>query len=141
MARFASREEYEAWKAGQGPGGGSPMTAAPAAAAAARTGFTPLASAPAAGPPKEKKKESLKEAFSGVPAWAWPFIAACFAIPLMTLGGALPTGLGFGAAAGCAQVSKKPDWDTLPKVVTCAGIAGGAWILVLALVAALASRR
>ena len=137
MPRFANREEYEAWKAGQAAGGSAVPAAAPEApvtAARAARADAPSAPAPA------KKKEGLKEAFSGVPGWAWPFIAACFAIPLRTLGGALPTGLGFGAAAGCAQVSKKPDWETMPKVVTCAGIAGGAWLLILALIAALASR-
>lgn len=144
MARFASKEEYEAWKAAQGarssapPLAAAPVAAGPAAAVAAPMPSVAGASRPA--PPAEKKKEGLKEAFSGVPGWAWPFIAACFAIPLMTMGGALPTGLGFGAAAGCAQVAKKPDWETMPKVVTCAGIAGGAWILILALIAALASR-
>ena len=124
MARFASREEYEAWKASQGEGGAAP----------------PMTPAPAAGKP-EKKKESFKDAFTGLPGWAWPFVAACFAIPLMTLGGALPTGLGFGAAAGCAQVAKKPDWETTPKVLTCAAIAGGAWLLLLGLLAAVASSR
>ena len=131
MARFASREEYEAWKAsGQGSGGGAPMAVASA---------TSPAPAPVAAP--VKKKESLKEAFSGLPPWAWPFVMACFAIPLITMGGALPTGIGFGAATGCAQVSKKPDWETVPKILTCAAIAGGAWILVFGVLAAIFAAR
>ena len=127
MARFASREEYEAWKTS---GGGASMTAAPAGSA------TP---APVAAP--QKKNESLKEAFSGLPPWAWIFVVACFAIPVITVGGALPTGIGFGAAGGCAQVAKKTDWETPPKVLACAGIAAGAWILVFGLLAAVFSAR
>lgn len=127
MPRFASREEYEAWKSGQAAGG-------PAAA-------VPVAAAPAAAPPAKKPKQGLKETFSGLPPWAWPFIVASFAIPVISLGGAIPGALGFGAAAGCASVAKKPEWETLPRVVVCALIAGGAWVLFLAFAAAVASRR
>ena len=134
MARFASREEYDAWKAGQG-GVGTPMTAATAGAA------TGARVRPASTPAPAKKKESLKEAFSGLPPWAWLFVVACFAIPVITLGGAIPTGIGFGAAGGCAQVSKKPDWETAPKILTCAAIAAGAWILVFGVLAAVFAAR
>ena len=129
MPRFASREEYEAWKSGQAAGGPTPMMA--------------TADGPATVPAvqKEKKKESLKEAFSGLPGWAWPFVVACFAIPVVTVGGALPTGIGFGAASGCAQVSKKADWETPAKVLTCAAIAAGAWILVFGVLAAVFAKR
>ena len=130
MARFASREEYEAWKSSQVSEGAAPTTAAPAIA--------PMAAGPAAVPaPPKKKNESLKEAFSGLPPWAWLFVGACFVIPLLTLGGALPTGIAFGAAGGCAQVSKKPEWETPAKVMACAGIAAGAWFLVFGVLAAL----
>jgi hypothetical protein len=139
MARFASREEYEAWKASQGGAAPSgPASRPPVAARAAAPDVGPLPTPPPAAP--AKKKEGLKEAFSGLPGWAWPFVVACFAIPVVSVGGALPTGLGFGAAAGVAQVAKKPEWETMPKVLVSAAIAGGAWILFLALVAALASR-
>ncbi len=132
MARFASREEYEAWKAsGQETGGAAaPMTAAPSARATPAPGAAPV-----------KKKEGFKEAFSGLPPWAWVFVVACFAIPLITVGGALPTGIAFGAAGGCAQVAKKPDWETAPKVLACAGIAAGAWILVFGVLAAIFAAR
>jgi hypothetical protein len=127
MPRFATREEYEAWKAS---GGGASATATPVAAPAA---------APVAAP--VKKKEGFKEAFSGLPPWAWVFVVACFAIPVITVGGALPTGIGFGAAGGCAQVAKKPDWETVPKVLACAGITAGAWILVFGVLAAVFAAR
>jgi hypothetical protein len=130
MPRFASREEYEAWKAS---GGAAPVMAAPGAVTA------PLNEA--ALPKQPKKNQSLKEAFSGLPPWAWPFVVACFAIPVVTLGGALPTGIGFGAASGCAQVSKKADWETPARVLACAGIAAAAWILVFGLLAAIFAPR
>jgi hypothetical protein len=128
MPRFASREEYEAWKSGA-------ATAPPAPSASAAMPSPTSSPAP---PPAKAKKAGLKETFSGLPGWAWPFVVACFAIPLISLGGALPTGIGFGAAAGCAQVAKKPDWETMPRVLACAGIAGVAWVLFLALIAAMA---
>lgn len=129
MPKFGSREEYEAWKAGQA----MPVTELGGAA-----GKMPADPVPPERP--AKPKEGFRQTFSGLPGWAWPFIVACFAIPLITVGGALPTGLGFGAAAGCASVAKKAEWETMPRVIACAGIAGGAWILFLALVAFIAAR-
>lgn len=137
MARFASREEYEAWKQA---GGQAPMTAAAGTAATAAT-VTERPVRPAATTAPAKKNESLKEVFSGLPPWAWLFVVACFAIPVITVGGALPTGIGFGAAGGCAQVAKKPGWETAPKILTCAAIATGAWILVFGVLAAVFAAR
>jgi hypothetical protein len=150
MPRFANREEYEAWKAGQAAGGAAaaaPAASAPVASTPMRavpqpaSGPPVMAAAAVATPPAAKPKQGFKETFSGLPPWAWPFIVASFAIPVISLGGAIPGALGFGAAAGCASVAKKPDWETLPRVVVCALIAGGAWVLFLAFAAAIASRR
>src|SRR5262245_10299611 len=37
-----------------------------------------------------------------MPSWAWGFVAACVAIPLISMGGAVPAALGGGGAAACA---------------------------------------
>jgi hypothetical protein len=127
MTRFATREEYQAWRASQGstPEAGSAVAA------------TALDTSAAVG--TEKPKQGLKEAFSGMPGWAWLFVVSSLAIPVVCLGGAIPGALGFGAAAGCASVSKRTDWETPARVVVCAAITGGAWALLLAFAVAVAS--
>jgi len=127
MARFATREEYQAWRASQGSAhdaGLSDAAPAPNTDRAVRAG---------------KPKQGLKEAFSGMPGWAWLFVVGSLAIPVVCLGGAIPGALGFGAAAGCASVSKRTDWRTPARVMLCAAIAGGAWVLLLAFAVGVAS--
>ena len=118
--RFASREEYLAWRGGQ-------TAAAPLVPSAA-----PSSEAP-------NSKQSLKDAFSGLPAWAWLFIVGCFAVPVVSFGGAIPGALGFGGAAGCANIAKKPGWDVLPRVLVCAAITGGVWLVFVVFLAAFAN--
>jgi hypothetical protein len=132
MPQFASREEYLAWKASQQAVAGSPR------ADGVQVQQAPLR--PAEGK-ADKPKQGLKEAFSGLPGWSWVFVAACFAIPVMSLGGAIPGALGFGAAAGCANVAKRPTWETSTRVVVCAAITGGAWLAFLAFAVGVASLR
>ena len=123
MASFSTREEYLAWKAAQTRG------TAPTDTAATRS------STPAAPPPPldaVKPKKGFREAFTGLPAWAWLFIIGCAAIPIVSLGGAIPGALGFGAAAGCANLAKREKWPVGARVLACAALAGGAWMLFLA---------
>jgi hypothetical protein len=108
MRRFATREEYEAWKAAKAAGSTPPL---------------PGASAAAAPPPARK---GLLSAFEGMPGWAWPFVLACVAIPVVTLGGAIPAALGFGSASLCAGMSRR-DGSIALRVAVCAAIALGAW--------------
>ena len=125
--RFASREEYLAWKSGS-----------QATSSAQSSG----GSGPAVGasrPPARKPKQGLKEAFSGLPGWSWLFIVGCLAVPIVTLGGAVPGALGFGGAAGCANMAKKAGWEVLPRVMACAAITGGVWLLFVAFAVAVAS--
>jgi hypothetical protein len=127
MTRFATREEYLAWRASQGTahGAGSGI-----AATALDAGVTAR---------PQKPTQGLKEAFNGMPGWAWLFVVGSLAIPVACLGGAIPGALGFGAAAGCASVSKRADWQTPARVMACAAITGGAWVLLLAFAVAAAS--
>jgi len=128
VPRFANREEYEAWKRGE--------TAAPAAPVPAGTTNVvetlPVEATPrsAAGPaaPAAKPKAGLKETLSGLPPWAWIFVIGCFALPVVNLGGAIPGALGFGGAAACANVAKKPDWEAAPRALVCALITGAVWL-------------
>jgi hypothetical protein len=70
-----------------------------------------------------------------VPWWGGIFIVACGAIPLLTMGGAIPTALGIGCAAACASISKKPNMPVMARVVYCAGVTIGAWGAFLLLLA------
>ena len=132
MPRFANREEYDAWRASQASS--APGTAPTVESAAPPPTFPPTA-APA------KPKQGLKEAFSGLPPWAWLFVAGCLALPIVNLGGAIPGALGFGGAAGCASVAKKAEWDTAPRVLVCALITGGVWVLFFGLAVAVVALR
>ena len=63
-----------------------------------------------------------------IPAWAALFAAACGVIPLLTLGGGIPTALGFGGASGCIAVARNPKIDIPSRVILCAGITIGCWV-------------
>jgi hypothetical protein len=76
----------------------------------------------------QKNPRSTVGAFGFVPWWGWLFVVACGAIPIVTMGGALPGALGFGAAAACAGISKRPDWPIAGRVAACAGITVAAWV-------------
>jgi hypothetical protein len=76
----------------------------------------------------QQNARSTVGTFGFVPWWGWVFVVACGAIPLVSLGGALPTGLGVGAAAAVAGISKRPDWPIAGRVAACGGIALAAWM-------------
>jgi hypothetical protein len=59
-----------------------------------------------------------------IPWWGWGLIAACVAMPILTLGGALPFAIGFGGAYGCASILR----SSMP-VTTRAILSGGIVIL------------
>jgi hypothetical protein len=126
MPRFSSREEYESWKS---------SAASPVPAPGSEAERPPSAPAPV------KQKQTLKQAFSDLPAWAWVFVVACLALPVVNLGGAIPGALGFGGAAGCANVAKKTDWEGAPRVLVCALITGGVWTLFFAFAVAVVALR
>ncbi len=66
------------------------------------------------------------------PAWGWFFAVACFAIPVATLGGALPAGLGVVAGIGCLQVSASARNLGL-RVALASAIVIAAWGVLIAL--------
>ena len=132
MSRFANREEYEAWKRGEAVTPGS-------VAAVASPSAAPSAAPRPVATPAAKPKTGLKETFSGLPPWAWIFVVACMALPVVNLGGAIPTGLGFGGATACANVAKKKDWELAPRALVCGLITGGIWIVFFGVAIALVS--
>jgi hypothetical protein len=108
----------------------------PASVAAAPREASPVV---AAATPPSKPKQGLKETFGGLPPWAWVFVVGCIALPVVNLGGAIPGALGFGGAAACANVAKKKDWETAPRVLVCALIAAGVWLLYIGFAVAFVS--
>jgi hypothetical protein len=116
VPRFASREEYEQWKASGSPPAPDVPVPQPVTARAA-----PEASAQ-----------------GSMPGWAWLFIGACALIPILTLGGAIPGALGGGCAAGCASIAKNTKQTVGTRVALCAAVTGGAWLLFIVFIALLA---
>ena len=80
---------------------------------------------------KTKNPNSKVGTFGQVPAWGWIFVAGCGAIPLVTLGGAIPVVIGLGAAGACASIAKRPDWTIIGRVAACGAITTAAWIALL----------
>lgn len=72
-----------------------------------------------------------------LPGWAWVFIVACGIIPILTIGGAIPTILGVGGAFYCASVSRDSSKKTGTRVAVCLGTAIACWVLVLLVLGAL----
>src|SRR5436190_17401625 len=57
-----------------------------------------------------------------MPSWAWGFIVACGAIPVVTLGGALPAMIGVGGVVGCRAASLDTSMAAGTRVAIGVGI-------------------
>ena len=68
-----------------------------------------------------------------LPGWAWIFIVGCGIIPILTLGGAIPGGVGVGGAYFCATLAKDANKDTGTRILMCAGITGLCWVIIFVL--------
>jgi hypothetical protein len=68
----------------------------------------------------------------GMPGWGWIFVVSCGAIPLVTLGGALPIIIGLGGAAACAAVAARTSMPVVSRVVICVAIALASWAVLVA---------
>lgn len=69
-----------------------------------------------------------------IPPWAWLFALACIAIPIVSLGGAIPGAIGGGGAAGCVGVARDINKPIITRILVCIGITAVCWILFLLLV-------
>lgn len=76
-----------------------------------------------------------------IPKWGYAFMAACGAIPLAALGGAVPAALGFGAAAGCASLARDDARSTKTRVALCALVTAAAWVAFLTFAGLVAAAR
>jgi hypothetical protein len=83
---------------------------------------------PGSSSPKQKERPRPP-----IPPWAWIFVVACGIIPVLTLGGAIPTGIGVGGAAACLNAARNQSWPVAGRVVLCAVITIGCWAAVIIL--------
>ncbi|HEX9742384.1 MAG TPA: hypothetical protein VGA17_06300 [Nitrospiraceae bacterium] len=63
-----------------------------------------------------------------VPRWTWIFIASCLLIPLVTIGGALPTVIGFAGAWGCSALASNTRWPSAMRIMLCLLVTIASWI-------------
>lgn len=76
-----------------------------------------------------------------IPWFTWIFIAACAAIPVVTLGGAIPGALGFGGAGGCLSAGRSRSLSPGGKAFVCFAITLCCWFGLGVLLLVVASRR
>src|SRR5512137_1009455 len=69
----------------------------------------------------------LRAAFSSLPKWLWPFVAACLAIPLVSVSGPLPALIGIGSAIACAQLARNKARSVTLRVLFCLASTTLAW--------------
>lgn len=68
-----------------------------------------------------------------IPPWAWLFALACIAIPIISVGGAIPGAIGGGGAAGCVGIARDTKISFSNRILICVGITGLCWALFLLL--------
>ncbi len=76
-----------------------------------------------------------------MPKWAWLFVLACIAIPVVALGGALPAIIGFVGAYACVAVVRKVEWKPIGRVAAAIGVVAAAWGVFLVLSGTVLSTR
>jgi hypothetical protein len=62
-----------------------------------------------------------------LPKWGYTFVAACALIPIITLGGAIPAGIGAGGAAACAAIARDESKTVGKRVAFCLGVTALCW--------------
>jgi hypothetical protein len=68
-----------------------------------------------------------------MPGWAWIFVVACLAVPVVTLGGAIPAILGLFGASGVGWSARHESMNVGTRVALCVGITVLAWVGLLIL--------
>jgi hypothetical protein len=76
-----------------------------------------------------------------VPKWVWIFVVICAAIPVLTLGGAIPAVLGIGGAVACVVISRRPTRSIRAKVSWLVGITALVWVLFIVFITTVAGGR
>jgi hypothetical protein len=62
-----------------------------------------------------------------VPRWAWPFMLACAAIPVVSLGGALPAAIAVAGVSGILSVARAGRWSAALRAGACALMMLASW--------------
>jgi hypothetical protein len=83
-------------------------------------------------------RPSLK---ASVPFWGYIFAGACGILPVLTLGGAIPAGVGIGGAGACLKISSDQSKSVVLRISVCAAIVVVCWLIVWGVVLWLLSRR
>jgi hypothetical protein len=78
------------------------------------------------------------ERYKTTPAWAYFFATLCGIIPVFTLGGIVPVGIGVAGIAGCMAVGRAKTVPSPLRILTCIFIVAGCWIGLLMFLGALA---
>lgn len=62
-----------------------------------------------------------------IPKWAWFFAGACFIIPVVTLGGAIPAAIGGFSGAAVLAIARQSTKPKRQRMIHCGVITGSAW--------------
>jgi hypothetical protein len=72
-----------------------------------------------------------------VPGWAYFFAIACAVIPVASIGGLIPIGIGIGGAGACVKVSSMGSLPQPARLLACVLITAACWGLFIAMFGAL----
>jgi len=72
-----------------------------------------------------------------IPKWAWLFVALCVAVPLVTLGGAVPALVGALGAVACTAIARNATRSTLTRVALNVGVTALTWVATVLFVGAI----
>jgi len=72
-----------------------------------------------------------------IPRWAWIFAAACFVIPILTLGGAIPGAIGGFSGFAVIAIARQAGKPTRKKLIHCGVVTGSAWTVFVVFLLAL----
>jgi hypothetical protein len=78
----------------------------------------------------------LRRRAATTPEWAYLFVVLCGAIPVISLGGAIPAVIGGGGAGLCLTVARAHSWSKGLRMFLCLGITVVAWFLFVAMISA-----
>jgi hypothetical protein len=85
-----------------------------------------------------ENEKNQRKRLPPIPWWAWVFAAGCAILPVLTLGGAIPGGVGFGGAAGCVAAARDSRMPVGVRIAICTLIVLAAWGIVIAVVGTIA---
>jgi heme O synthase-like polyprenyltransferase len=71
---------------------------------------------------------------ASTPQWGYFFVALCGAIPVVTLGGAIPAILGIGGACLCLTVSRAQSVPRWIRFMFCLSITIVAWLILITII-------